>query len=640
MPDSWETDRQDVRRAGLPLVWLRSAFARQSAAWSSESLDTVSPVPPTVTHSDSGFRQRNAIGPDAVLWIATRSRWSPDSRHPLFAAVLTILVLLSSSVPAALAAEPSDSPAAQLADRQQQLAQKYERLEQILLRMSELTAASDPARAALLTKAVAQSKQRLIGVQFASLVDQLSKDELAKALEGQEKLDADLDELLKLLLSENRSTRLASEKARIRQYLQQLNQIINQQKSLQARTVGGAGQPKELSQEQGQLGEQAGGLAGEIRKNEEENAEPAGTKDADQTPPGEKSAAEDPEGPAGKLPDSKAEEDKPADSSKVEGEKAEPAGGGKSGDEPQPGTPPEKASAESQGAEGHPQFIPEPSPSQPPASDAHPARQRLEAARQRMQQAQEKLEQAERQGASQEQEDAIRELQQAKAELERILRQLREEEIEQVLVALEARLIKMLQMQRDVYQGTERLDKASADALTHEQEIEAGRLSSREAEIVLESDKALMLLREDGSAVAMPEALAQAREDMQQVVDRLGRANVGEVTLSIEEDIVVALEEMLAAVRQAMEDAEQRRQDSQQGEPRVPQDPALVDVLAELKMIRSLQLRVNTRTERYGKLISGRHAETPELVEALIRLAERQQRVYQITTDLEAGRNQ
>ncbi|MHB8900537.1 MAG: hypothetical protein ACYC6Y_17430, partial [Thermoguttaceae bacterium] len=313
-------------------------------------------------------------------------------------------------------------------------------------------------------------------------------------------------------------------------------------------------------------------------------------------------------------------------------EKKQPEGD-PSAEGPAPKTPP--AAQEDEGTPGsEPQDASRPSP-----PEAHPARERLQTARQRMQQAQEKLDKAQREGASEEQEEAIRQLQQAKAELERILRQLREEEIEQVLVALEARLVKMLQLQQEVYDGTQRLDKASADGLSHEQEIEAGRLSSREAEIVSEADRALMLLREEGSAVAVPEALAQARDDMQQVVARLSRANVGEVTLSIEEDIVAALDEMLGAVRKAMEEAEQRRRDSGQGEPGTPQEPALVDALAELQMIRSLQLRVNTRTERYGKLISGKHAETPELVEALLQLAERQDRVYRITIDLETGKN-
>ena len=56
-------------------------------------------------------------------------------------------------------------------------------------------------------------------------------------------------------------------------------------------------------------------------------------------------------------------------------------------------------------------------------------------------------------------------------------------------------------------------------------------------------------------------------------------------------------------------------------------------------MIRALQMRINRRTQRYGKIIEGEQAETPELLEALAKLAERQQRVYQATNDLSQGRN-
>ncbi len=141
-----------------------------------------------------------------------------------------------------------------------------------------------------------------------------------------------------------------------------------------------------------------------------------------------------------------------------------------------------------------------------------------------MREAEKKLEEAQRKGAVEKQEEAIRELEQAKADLEEILRQLREEEIERMLAMLEARFPKMLQMQRDVLEGHVAAGQgARRPSATHNHEIEAGRLSSKEAEIVLEADKALMLLREDGTAVAFPEALGQARQDMQQVVERLAR---------------------------------------------------------------------------------------------------------------------
>ena len=56
-------------------------------------------------------------------------------------------------------------------------------------------------------------------------------------------------------------------------------------------------------------------------------------------------------------------------------------------------------------------------------------------------------------------------------------------------------------------------------------------------------------------------------------------------------------------------------------------------------MIRSLQMRINRRTKRYGEMIEGEQAETPDLLKALQDLAERQQRVYQATADLQQGRN-
>ena len=255
-----------------------------------------------------------------------------------------------------------------------------------------------------------------------------------------------------------------------------------------------------------------------------------------------------------------------------------------------------------------------------------------------MKEAEEKLKKAEREGAVEEQEEAIRELEQAKAELEEILRQLREEEIERMLAMLEARFKKMLDMQRAVYEGTVRIDKVPKDQRTHSHDIESSRLSNKESDIVVEADKALLLLREDGTAVAFPEAVEQMREDMQQVVQRLAQVKVGNITQAIEQDIIAALEEMIEALQKALREMEQRRQQGQPP-PGQPQDPPLVDVLAEVKMIRALQMRVNRRTERYSKLIEGEQAEKGELIDALRRLAEREQRIHRVTRDLESGRN-
>jgi uncharacterized protein YqgV (UPF0045/DUF77 family) len=131
------------------------------------------------------------------------------------------------------------------------------------------------------------------------------------------------------------------------------------------------------------------------------------------------------------------------------------------------------------------------------------------------------------------------------------------------------------------------------------------------------------------------------RTDMQQIVDRLAQAKVGQVTQAIELDVIATLEEMIAALKKAQKDLEKSRQ-----KPKLPGtqgrqgEPSLVDKLAELKMIRALQMRINTRTQRYATLVEGEQAENAELVDALKRLAERQQRVYRVTHDLSSGKTE
>ena len=66
------------------------------------------------------------------------------------------------------------------------------------------------------------------------------------------------------------------------------------------------------------------------------------------------------------------------------------------------------------------------------------------------------------------------------------------------------------------------------------------------------------MLHEEGSAVAFPEAVAEMRDDMEQVVTRLAQSKVGEVTQGIEKDIIAALEEMIAALQKAQKDLEQK----------------------------------------------------------------------------------
>jgi hypothetical protein len=257
-----------------------------------------------------------------------------------------------------------------------------------------------------------------------------------------------------------------------------------------------------------------------------------------------------------------------------------------------------------------------------------------------MKQAQQRLEEAKRAGAAEEQKKAIEELEKAKADLEKILRQLREEEIERMLAMLEARFRKMLELQIKVYESTLRLDKVAEAARDESFEISAGRLSREEALIVREADKALTLLYEEGSAIAFPEAVGQMRDDMEEIVIRLAQQKTSFITQGLEEDVISALEEMIEALVKAQKEAEQKKQKPGKPQQGQPQDPPLVDNLAEIKMIRALQMRVNKRTERYSKMIDGEQADRPELLKALDRLSERQQRIHKVTRDIHLGKNE
>ncbi len=543
---------------------------------------------------------------------------------------------------ASAAAQRDAGPTEWLALEQQRLQEQFQRLEEMMLRMAELTAGTDPQRAALLRKAVAKSKEDFIAAQLERLAGMLQAGELAPAMERQEQVDTDLRALLELLLSEDRSRQIESERARLREYLRELNRLINRQRDVQGRSAAG-GDTEGLADEQGDLSDDTGRLAEEIRRNEESaRGEEGETADSEETAPGGEGAegagepgeGEPGEGEPGEGEVGEGEPGESGDGQPGEGESAEAGEGGEA--EPADASP--QADPPTPGEPGDGEAGEQPPQSPPPPE--HPARRLLQEAEERMREAQERLREAERRGAVEQQEEALRELEEARRQLEEILRQLREEEIERLLVMLEARFRKMLDMQQAVYEGTVQLDEVADADRDSSHAIEATRLSHQQVEIVVEVDRCQLLLRDDGSAVVFPEAVAEVREDMEQVAQRLARGNVGEITQSIELDVIAALEEMIDALQQAIEE----QQDRQQQPPPPPGsemiDPPLVDPLAELKMIRAMQMRINNRTERYSQLIDGGQALELELIEALRRLAERQERVYRVTRDLKRSMNE
>jgi hypothetical protein len=597
----------------------------------------------------------------------------PYGARVSLALLLSITALVFSAQPTVAQQTPQgeDAPLAEptsaddLAYQQSQLADRFARLESLMLRSAEFDAATNPRRSALLRQALRQSKDRFIRLQMESLVEMVRQDKLSGAIDKQRQVLDELEALLQLLLTENRSDRLKSEQQRVRSYIQELERIIRQHRSVQGRTEGGD-DIKQVSKDQGRVADRTGQLRQRIDENEgSDQTEGQGQKPGDEEPDsggaGDQDEKTPPGGDADRAPDERPngqERDGPGqdpaeDQGKRQGPEQTPAESGQQ-DSQQGPTPPggqspgqpqgQQGDGQPRGQQGEGQPQGQGGSATPPDEQPYPGRQRIAEAEQTMREAQQRLDEARRNDAVEEQEEARRLLEEAKAELEQILRQMREEEIERMLALLEARCRKMLQMQLEVYERTKQLDQTPLAQRGREVDIEAGKLSLQERRIVVEADNTLVLLREEGSSVAFPEAFEQLRTDMEQVADRLTATKIDAVTQGIEQDIIAALEEMIETLERAQEEQSERNQNQQPPPPGEMEEPPLVDALAELKLIKALQLRVNKRTNHYAQMLGNRddpvgQATDPELIEAIQRLSEREKRIFQITRDLVLGKN-
>ena len=507
-------------------------------------------------------------------------------------------------------AEPAVGPA--LVDREAELLRRYRDLERSFLRLADLLAASDPRRAALLRSVFDKAREEQVGDRLGTIVELLEKEQYLKAGTSQAGAIEQFRALLELLESGDAERRLANTRQEVREYLSRLAKAIARQRDIEGSTEAGA-REAELAERQRAVAEETRALAEDI---------------------GNFARRVDGREGSGRFrPEPRGEATEPPDAAEPGAEKGGQEGS-QQGSQQGGGSPAAEPTDGQDAAAG-----PEPE-GDDDAARAERTRRRLEAAERRMRSARERLDEARRREARQEQEKAVEELETARAELEEILRQTREQEVERLLVQLQARVREMLAAERRVQTAAEAA--ASGGTAGREQELEAARLGREQQAIAGEAGRALMLVREDGSAVAIPQALEGIRDDATQAAARLARGDVGGTTRGLLADLVTNLEELLATLETSQRDQERRQAGPAGGRPQEPGEQPLVDKLSELKMIRSLQLRVNARTERFARLLDDgtERADAPELRQALERLAERQRKIEQAAHDIVTGRTE
>jgi hypothetical protein len=604
-------------------------------------------------------------------------------------AVLMGVVVVRAQEPASPAR--SQDKAAKLKEdlelQQQNLARRFGEFQQQLLRLQQRLEKSprkeDQDKAVVLKKALERAQENLISTQFESLVDYLKSQKFTKvgdikaAHERTLKLADDLREVLALLNENSRALQLREQRLRLEEILKRLERVIHDQKV--ARTINEINKDAktaknaqvQVTQATQKLDRDITGKnakSGDPRKGEGKKGE---GKDGAKSGEGKKGEpkerddkkAGDAQGPKVR---SKKEEDKKAGDAKKgdnkEGAKSNKDGDSKSGDsksgdskQGQAKDGSKNSSPSKSKGDSNPQDPNSPADKKgdnnakeappkdgPPPDETAQVQKRIREANYDQHRAEDKIDRGDKPGSKKDQDEAVRKLEEAKKKLEDLLRQLREEELERLLASLQARCEKMLAMQINVQEGTIRvareIDRSPDKTATRDQQQDSLRLSDKEKDIVTEATKAIEMLEAEGSAVAFPEVFQQVREDMKNVQGRLSVVDVGKVTQGTEQDIIDTLKEMIEALKKARQDLDNKKSPPS-GQPPPNVDQKLLDQIAELKMIRSMQIRVNNRTQLYGREYEGEQAMAPRIRQELHQLSDRQERIFEVTNRIAKGDN-
>jgi hypothetical protein len=228
------------------------------------------------------------------------------------------------------------------------------------------------------------------------------------------------------------------------------------------------------------------------------------------------------------------------------------------------------------------------------------------AAQKAMQGAQDSLKSGDsREGATREQE-AAEKLEQAAQQMSGASNKYEQLRQEEVLFRLTEDLTALLQHQQEASADTKELDGARSgeERLSRSQRRTAGRLAESERDLSTQAEAMRDALQKD-EALAFEHALAQTRDDLTAIADKLGDEQTGWNVQMLQGDVEQRLQDLLAVLaaehqrrEEALKNPEQ--QDGGQGNQQQGQE-ALVPPVAELLLIQRLEQAALARLDAYAK---------------------------------------
>ncbi|MCD4700184.1 MAG: hypothetical protein K8R91_06405, partial [Phycisphaerae bacterium] len=198
--------------------------------------------------------------------------------------------------------------------------------------------------------------------------------------------------------------------------------------------------------------------------------------------------------------------------------------------------------------------------------------------------------------ASDQQAQAVEQLKQAAEELRCAIDEARAAAQEETLAKIEQILRDALERQKEITKLTDKTYKQrKGDQYERSQVLKLAELSDGEGELAEKINGALARIRAEGITAVFPMVLDEVQADLSGVQNLLAKKKAGPLTQSVQKGIEKSLEELVDALSKEMR-RRKKKQGGGGGSGGGAAKPPLVPPVAELKMLRTLQKQINTRT--------------------------------------------
>ena len=239
--------------------------------------------------------------------------------------------------------------------------------------------------------------------------------------------------------------------------------------------------------------------------------------------------------------------------------------------------------------------------------------------------------------ANEDQKKAIEDLQKAREELADAIEQ--EQEIAQAeqLAKIDQLLQKILDRQVKISASTKAVHGHRAAKKPHyrrPEQLKLTEMSNGEGRLAADIKRIRDMLLKEGNTVVFPEVLREVRGDLQDVQKLLSSQDAGPFAQGLQQEIERSLQEMIDAIRKELAERRRKQQGGggqcQGGGGKQP----LVPPIAELKMLRTLQLGINRRTRLLNKQQEAKQVAGEKAAAEHKKLGERQESVRKMAESL------